>query len=175
MDWRAWPPNKRSISGNECVFLYPTHHDATARASSKNQDQSFQSVACYPNQLHATQISIYQVGVVTRQLTSLIRTLEKQMGSLEKAIANHLMSDPDIADKVAHLCSIKGVGLTTVAVMLAETNGFALMENIPQLVSYSGYDVVEDQSGKRIGKTKISKKRKCSHPQGALFPRYYDR
>src|SRR6266542_5772953 len=46
----------------------------------------------------------------------------------------------------------------TVATLLAETNGFLLFENIPQIVSYSGYDVVEDQSGKHIGKTKISKK-----------------
>lgn len=53
---------------------------------------------------------------------------------------------------------IKGVAQTTLAVLLGETNGFALMENTSQLVSYAGYDVVEDQSGKRAGKTKISKK-----------------
>src|SRR5215210_7293944 len=33
-----------------------------------------------------------------------------------------------------------------------------LFENIPQVVSFAGYDVVEDQSGKRVGTTKISKK-----------------
>ncbi|WP_115070945.1 IS110 family transposase [Synechococcus sp. UW179B] len=142
----------------------------TLRTMTRQLERLQKTKTSLSNQLHATQISIYQVGVVTRQLTSLIRTLEKQMGSLEKAIANHLMSDPDIADKVAHLCSIKGVGLTTVAVMLAETNGFALMENIPQLVSYSGYDVVEDQSGKRIGKTKISKKGNARIRKALYFP-----
>ncbi|SFP69679.1 transposase [Parafilimonas terrae] len=42
--------------------------------------------------------------------------------------------------------------------MLAETNGFLLFKNASQLVSYCGYDVVENQSGKHVGKTKISKK-----------------
>ena len=44
------------------------------------------------------------------------------------------------------------------ATILAETNGFSLFKNIPQLVSYAGYDVVENQSGNRAGKTRISKK-----------------
>src|SRR5690606_8816615 len=39
-----------------------------------------------------------------------------------------------------------------------ETNGFYLFKNAPQLVSYAGYDVIENQSGTRKGKTKISKK-----------------
>jgi transposase len=42
--------------------------------------------------------------------------------------------------------------------VIAETNGFTLFENSKQLVSYAGYDVVENQSGKRVGKTSISKK-----------------
>ncbi len=52
------------------------------------------------------------------------------------------------------ICDIKGVGTLTVATVVAEANGFDLIKNIPQLISYAGYDVVEDQSGKRIGKTK---------------------
>jgi transposase len=66
------------------------------------------------------------------------------------------------------MASIKGVGILTVAVLLAETNGFVLFENCRQLVSYAGYDVVENQSGKRSGKTKISKKGN-SHIRRALF------
>jgi transposase len=33
-----------------------------------------------------------------------------------------------------------------------------LFKNISQLISYCGYDVIENQSGKHVGKTKISKK-----------------
>jgi transposase len=36
--------------------------------------------------------------------------------------------------------------------------GFALFNNYKQVVSYAGFDVVENQSGKYLGKTRISKK-----------------
>ena len=56
------------------------------------------------------------------------------------------------------ITKIKGVGEQTVAVIISETYGFELFKNAKQLISYAGYDVVENQSGNRVGKTKISKK-----------------
>lgn len=44
------------------------------------------------------------------------------------------------------------------AVVVGETNGFELFKNKAQLVSYAGYDVIENQSGTKTGKTRISKK-----------------
>ena len=56
-------------------------------------------------------------------------------------------------------CKIKGIGITTAATIIAETDGFILIKNRSQLISYAGYDVIENQSGSSInGKTKISKK-----------------
>mgnify|MGYP000961798970 CR=1 FL=1 len=45
--------------------------------------------------------------------------------------------------------------MLTVAKILAETDGLELFENSKQLVSYAGYDVDENCSGKHKGKTKI--------------------
>ncbi|MCG8319976.1 MAG: transposase [Cytophagales bacterium] len=66
--------------------------------------------------------------------------------------------DVDLSSRVEKILAIKGVGLKTIAVLLAETNGFATFENQGQLVSYAGYDVVKKQSGKRSGKARMSKK-----------------
>lgn len=44
------------------------------------------------------------------QLKSMIRTVEKQIANLEKAIARHLKSDEEIAEKVNNVCTIKGSG-----------------------------------------------------------------
>jgi transposase len=52
----------------------------------------------------------------------------------------------------------KGVDTLTVATILAETNGFELFKNQRQLINYAGYDVIENQSGNHVGKTRISKK-----------------
>lgn len=53
---------------------------------------------------------------------------------------------------------MKGLGVITLATVLAETNGFELFNNYKQFVSYTGYDVVEAQSGTQVGKAKISKR-----------------
>jgi len=110
------------------------------------------------NRLHAIEHSKYQSKLIKRQLKSTIKMCDKQIAQLDKAIKEHIASDPSVAEKVEKICLIKGVGITTVAVILAETNGFELFQNQKQLISYSGYDVVENQSGKRVGKTKISKR-----------------
>jgi len=55
----------------------------------------------------------------------------------------------------------------TVATEIAETNGFTLFNNMRQLTSFAGYDIVEKQSGKTSGKTRISK-RGNSHIRRAL-------
>lgn len=110
------------------------------------------------NQLHAIKNGMYPSKAVGKQLENMIKLIDKQLEQLESGIKNHLQSEEEIWGKVCNICSIKGVGLLTTAIVLAETNGFELFENAKQLVSYSGYDVVENQSGKHNGKTKISKK-----------------
>jgi transposase len=120
------------------------------------------------NQLHADQHGMYQNEVVIGQLMILIKTLGVQIEETEKAIVAHLNKDAEVAKLVEGITLIKGVGALTVAIVLAETNGFALFKNIPQLISFAGYDVVENQSGNHVGKTRISKQgnghiRRCLH------------
>ncbi len=88
----------------------------------------------------------------------MIRLLDKQIESIQKEVARLVESDPELKRKLGHITQIKGVGLMSAVTVIAETNGFTLFENSKQLVSYAGYDVVENQSGKRAGKTGISKK-----------------
>lgn len=102
--------------------------------------------------------SIYSNKLVMRQLKKLIATVEKQIAETDKALEEHLYSKAEVAEKVKNLRAVKGVGILTIATILGETNGFSLFKSIPQLVSYAGYDVVENQSGNRVGKTRISKK-----------------
>lgn len=110
------------------------------------------------NQLHAIKNSMYSSKAVEKQLESMTKMIDKQLEQLEATIKNHLQSEEGIWEKVSNICTIKGVGLLTTAIVLAETNGFELFENTKQLVSYCGYDVIENQSGKHNGKTRISKK-----------------
>lgn len=123
------------------------------------QQQSLQEQkTVLKNQLHAMQNGMYSNNFVTRKLKSSIKFIEKQIEQFEAQINAHIYSNEKVALKVEKICKIKGVAILTIATLLAETNGFELFENAKQLVSYSGYDIVDNQSGNRVGKTKISKK-----------------
>ena len=110
------------------------------------------------NQLQASEWSMYELKLVREGLSNALETIDKELLVLEKQIKQLIEQDALLKDKYEKISIIKGVGLLTFAVLVAETNGFELFENQSQLVSYAGYDVVENQSGNKVGKTRISKK-----------------
>lgn len=110
------------------------------------------------NQLHALKHSAVQMTDAIEVLERLLEVFDKELVKTKKLIEDQIAGNAAVKERVDKICHIKGVGTLTVATIVAEANGFDLIKNIPQLISYAGYDVVEDQSGKRIGKTKISKK-----------------
>ena len=110
------------------------------------------------NQLHALQHGRIRMKEVEKMLEQQLALLEKQKQKLEEMIEALITGDALLKKKFENILSIKGIGLLSLATIIAETDGFALTENEKQIASYAGYDVVENQSGKRSGKTKISKK-----------------
>lgn len=122
----------------------------------------------FESQLHALEYGAFNVKLINTQQTKLIAYVDKQIKQVLHAIKEHVNSDPEVKQKVENICKIKGIGILTVATLIAETNGFELFKNIRQLVSYAGYDVIENQSGHHIGKTKISK-RGNSHIRRILY------
>jgi len=144
------------------------------------------------NQLHALSHSQVQNKLVTRQLKNSIKLFEKQIKVAEEQIKKLITGDPELHRRVKNLLPVKGVGMLTIATIIAETDGFVLFKNKRQLTSYAGYDVIENQSGKHMGKTKMSKKgnshiRRILHmpalsavthqqqPFKALFERVFER
>lgn len=120
------------------------------------------------NQLHALRYGMYRDKSIEKMYEKQIVIFKKNKTILQLRVKKTVEEDAVLKKKFAGICKIKGLGLQSLAVVIAETNGFAAFENTSQLVSYSGYDVVENQSGKRSGKTKISKRgnshiRRCLH------------
>ena len=123
------------------------------------QQQSLQELKTQlNNQLHVVSRGMYKDDLVIDQLQETIQHLDQQITEIEESMKTHIKQDKTINRKVENICKISGVAILTVAMVLAETNGFALFKNQRQLVSYCGYDVVENQSGQHVGKTRISKK-----------------
>jgi transposase len=123
------------------------------------QYQSIQeTITAEKNKLHAEELSAISSKEVIKQIRSLIRFLENQKIKIEHAISSCIKSDKEIKFKIDNICQVRGLSILSVATVIAETNGFDLFYNYKQVVSYAGYDVVENQSGTHHGKTKISKK-----------------
>jgi transposase len=123
------------------------------------------------NRLHAKEHAHQTDKSSLKRSKELIQFLVKQIKQVEKAIEEEVNKDPELKVKVELVCTIKGVGFITAATVIAETNGFALFKNKAQLVSYAGYDVVDNLSGTSIrGKTKISKKGNAVLRRAMHFP-----
>jgi transposase len=89
----------------------------------------------------------------------LIVQIDKQIAKCKEEIERLIYSDEYLSQKVRKLLTIKGVGLMTIATILAETMCFERFQNIKQLTSFAGYDVVQRESGTSVkGQTRISKK-----------------
>ena len=104
--------------------------------------------------------SSYEVQVfILKSNSKLIEQIDKHIQECLLAIKKLIASDNALQDKVHKLSTIKGVGLITIATIIAETNGFESFSSAKQLASFAGYDVVQRESGTSIkGKTRISKK-----------------
>lgn len=89
----------------------------------------------------------------------LISEIDKQIIKTKTEIEKLIASDTSLNEKINKLLTIKGVGLMTIATILAETFCFEHFNSIKQVVSFAGYDVVQRESGTSVkGKTRISKK-----------------
>lgn len=110
------------------------------------------------NQLHATIHGMQQIKEVKKSLQRMSSAIDREIAMIESKIKKLIEEDEILKSKYEKITAIKGIGLMSFSVIVAETNGFELFKNKAQLVSYAGYDIVENQSGQRSGLTRMSKK-----------------
>lgn len=111
------------------------------------------------NKLHALNHSYAPQRQVITRLQKRLQLIARQIKVVEKEIKQQIKQEPQLEQRLSKACQVKGLGLITVATIVAETGGFELFSSRKQLTSYAGYDVVERQSGSSVnGKTRISKK-----------------
>jgi transposase len=129
------------------------------RQVTRERDQLVEERTLVKNQLHAEMAEAEPNASSIRRIQKRIQFLNAQEKEINKEVSDLTKTDAQVKNSIETVMSIPGVGLITAATVLAETNGFELIRNKRQLVSYAGLDVVEKQSGTSIkGKARISKK-----------------
>jgi transposase len=147
----------------------------------RERDQLIQERTMLLNFIHADQAEVDSDQDSIDRIEQRIALINKQEKEVKAAISKLIKGDKEVARSVKLLMSIPGVGELTAAITLAETNGFELIRNKRQLVSYAGLDVKEKQSGTSVkGKPKISKRgnkhlRKAMHLPALTAIRYNEK
>lgn len=114
---------------------------------------------CLLNRKEATTHSAFAEQVVAQAHENLIDFIETQIQQCVESLKQVIKQDKELEEKIERLQTIKGVGFITLAIVIGETQGFALIQNRKQLASYAGLDVREVESGTTVkGKSRISKK-----------------
>lgn len=120
------------------------------------------------NQIHAEQHTAKPMKTTLTRLKNHVKYLNKQIESIEKELESKVSKDNYISKKVTRIITIPGIAFITAITIIAETQGFDNFTSMRQLSSFAGYDIRLRDSGKFVGKTKISKKGN-SHIRRALY------
>lgn len=137
----------------------PAREFRTLKQLTREHEQLLDEKTVVMNQLHAVQSSEAPSATSIKRMKQRIKLVEKQVKIIKEEIKQVVKECPCLQEKIEKVCTIPGIQLHTAVTIIAETDGFALIKNKSQLVSYAGYDVVERQSGSSVnGKTRISKK-----------------
>lgn len=141
----------------------------TLKLLTREKQQLKRELVHIQNQLHAEETRAVGSKATIKRMKARCRLIEKQINDITEEIEELLNEDKEIKQKVDNICTIPGVGVQTAAIVIAETNGFNLIRNSRQLVSYAGLDVIKKESGISVkGRSHISKKgnphlRQCLH------------
>lgn len=129
------------------------------RQLTRERDQLVLERSMIKNQLHAEEKEAFPHQRTVKRLRQRINFLSKQEAEIKLDIEQIVQKNPEADQEIKYMTSIPGIGRLTAIVLLAETNGFELIRNKKQLVSYAGLDVREKLSGTSVkGVPRISKK-----------------
>lgn len=125
----------------------------------RDRENLLEEKTAISNKLHALKNSFSPDKTVIKRMNQRLNLVKKQIKQVEKQIQLTINADEFLKDKIERICKVKGLGVVTVATIIAETNGFTLFTSRGQVISYAGYDVIQRESGISVkGKTRISKK-----------------
>lgn len=122
------------------------------------------------NALHALNYSYQAPENTIARYQNQIEFFEQRIKEVEADIRCLIREDEVLEQKVQCMTTAPGLSTNTVAILIAETNGFAAINNVKQLISYAGYDPRIQESGQWKGHTRISKQGNAHIRRALHFP-----
>lgn len=104
------------------------------------------------NQLHSIQSKLAK-----RTLCKLIKASDKEIDSVEKLISEIIKDNEALNENLNLITSIQGIGPLTAYKVLSHTPDIDRFDNAKQFAAFIGISPRQNQSGKLVGKTTISR------------------
>lgn len=141
------------------IWQKPKKIFKTLKQLTRERDQLIAERTLLKNQLHAERAEAEPSEDSIIRMKARIALINKQEAEIRSELALVIKNDPKLNGQIKNIISIPGIGKLTAVIILAETNGFELIRNKKQLVSYSGLDIKVKNSGTSVNsKPRISKK-----------------
>jgi transposase len=141
------------------VWQPPTKIFREMRDLSRYRIQLQEQKTALANIAHSKEYSHEVSAEIKKSNKKLIKVLDKEINAIKSKLEALVATDENVAERIRKICTTKGLGIQSVAGLVAETNGFEGFHNGKQLASFAGYDIVHKESGTSVrGKTRISKK-----------------
>ena len=129
------------------------------RVLTRESSQLQEKITMVKNEMEAEDYREDQNSKTIKRLKAELKLLKKQKLEVLTEIKDLIKNDNTLAPKIEKVVTIPGVGIITAATVVAETHGFSQVRNKRQLVSYAGYDVINQESGTSVKTpTRISKR-----------------
>jgi len=126
---------------------------------SRERNQLIEERTGIKNQIHAENAGAWANKSSISRMNKRVVLINNQIKEIEKEMQQVVNTAPELKRKLKFVCSIPGVAFITAIAVIAETNGFHLIKNKRQLVSYAGMDVIVKDSGTSVrSKPRISKR-----------------
>lgn len=141
------------------LWVKPERKYADLKSLTREKEQIVGRIVRIKNELEAEKAGVWPNNRTIERLLENLALLQKQKTEVLKEIKQIITKDKELNEKVERILTIPGVGIVTATTVIAETEGFKQVKNKRQLISYAGYDVINQESGTSVRtKARISKR-----------------
>jgi transposase len=153
------------VERHECtVWLPPSPEQKTLRSLTRTRHQLVECSTKLSNQLQTAD------AIARPHLQAVQARVRQQLVELGRDIARHLRAHPVMAEQVRQLMTMKGVGLITAAIVLAELPPITAQTDPRAICAWAGLTPSRRQSGRTELPARMSRKGNVYLRQALYMP-----
>lgn len=157
------------------IAAFIAHHEGTPWQPPLPEQKELRSLTRARSQLLATtQTLALQVqtatGAARLHLEKLLQAARAELAAIARSIAAHLKTHAELGAKVRRLMTLKGIGLITAAIVVAELPPVTPQTDPRALSAWAGLTPRRAQSGPREWTTRLSRKGNVYLRQALYMP-----